>query len=109
MHRAFSGLKGLEKGRRWWGTDDWRSLRNKGSEEIAEVFKERFEKELGYRYVAAYPIFERRGSDHIMYYMVHGSDHDEAPKLMVRAYNRAVRTTKVSEQSEFGFRRNGPV
>jgi hypothetical protein len=26
-----------------------------------------------------------------MYYMIHCTDHDEAPKLMIRAYNTALR------------------
>lgn len=26
-----------------------------------------------------------------MYYMIHSSDHDEAPALMVRAHHKAVR------------------
>jgi len=51
----------------------------------------RFTDELGYRFSAAYPIFERdrRQSSYVLH--DHASDHEEAPALMVRAHGKAVR------------------
>jgi hypothetical protein len=53
-------------------------------------------KDLGYRYAHAWPIFEKKGGRRVMYYMVHATDHDEAPKLMTRAYRGA--TGQVREE-----------
>ena len=43
------------------------------------------------------------GGGHVMYYMIHATDHDEAPKLMRRAYEQAIWTTKPAEQLGFQF------
>jgi hypothetical protein len=60
--------------------------------DIAELMRtRRFVKELGYRFFAAYPIYDRDEGNRIMYYMVHASDHEEAPALMVRTHVKAVR------------------
>jgi hypothetical protein len=60
--------------------------------DIAELMRtRRFVKELGYRFSAAYPIYDRDEGNRIMYYMVHASDHEEAPALMVRTHVKAVR------------------
>ena len=46
--------------------------------------------EFGYKSVKAWPIYERADGGNTMYYMIHATDHPEAPKLMSRAYRRAV-------------------
>jgi three-Cys-motif partner protein len=92
LHRAFSGIRDAEKMKRWWGTDEWRDLKSRHSIDIAEVVRKRFENELGYRYSAAYPIFDKDKGNKVMYYMIHASDHEEAPALMVRAHHKAVRS-----------------
>ncbi len=92
LHRAFSGVRKVEKMKKWWGNDEWRALRSMTEWDIAELVRKRFAKELGYTYTAAYPIFDKKGSNRIMYYMIHASDHDEAPALMVRARQTAVRS-----------------
>lgn len=77
----------------WWGGSDWDTkLVGVNRQGQAEIFKERFIRELGYNYVVYYPIYERpdQGGGNIMYYMIHATDHSEAPKLMRRAYERAV-------------------
>ena len=38
-----------------------------------------------------------------MYYMIHASDHPEAPILMSRAYNNAVAPKEPQEQLELEF------
>ena len=62
-------------------------------------FLERFQKELGYRFVTAWPIYERvRGSGRIMFFMIHASDHPQAPVLMNRAYRNVVEPLETVEQ-----------
>ena len=46
--------------------------------------------ELGYKHVYAYPIYSRENGGRILYHMIHASDHDEAPKIMNRAYRNAL-------------------
>jgi three-Cys-motif partner protein len=91
IHRAFSGLKDQQIAEKWWGRSDWNTLLSMSCWEIAELMRTRFVKELGYRFSAAYPIYDRDEGNRIMYYMVHASDHEEAPALMVRAHVKAVR------------------
>ena len=47
-------------------------------------------KDLRYQSVKAWPIYERENGGAIMYYMIHATDHPEAPKFMSRAYRRVV-------------------
>jgi len=70
---------------------------------MAELVRGRFERELGYRFAAAYPIFDRNEGNRIMYYMIHGSDHEEAPALMVRAHLGAVRSLPPGAQGSLKF------
>jgi three-Cys-motif partner protein len=75
----------------WWGRDDWRALRGLPRRERVDRFVRRFVDELGYRYVMPWPILERDASGSpVMYYMIHASDHQDAPGFMRRAYNSAV-------------------
>jgi hypothetical protein len=67
-----------------------------GGHLCAQTFCDRFRNELGYKHAYAWPIFERKAGRKIMYYMVHASDHDEAPKLMHRAYKGA--TGQIKEE-----------
>jgi three-Cys-motif partner protein len=92
LHRAFSGLRNEEIPLKWWGKPDWRELLSLSCWSVAEMVRKRFNDELGYRFSAAYPIFDREEGNRIMYYMIHASDHEDAPALMVRAHSKAVRT-----------------
>ena len=74
----------------WWGGTDWIKLRGMSEQEIVEAFRLRFKRELGYKSVKPWPIFERKGRGRVMYYMIHATDHKEAPMLMSRAYEKAV-------------------
>jgi len=74
----------------WWGRDDWPMLKNAKPDYIKCEFVKRFKDELGYKSVMAWPIFKKEESKLIVYYMIHATDHSEAPKLMARAYNNAV-------------------
>lgn len=91
IHRAFSRIRDEERMIRWWGESGWEQLKEMSAWTIAELVRSRFVNELGYRFSAAYPIFESREGNRIMYYMIHASDHQEGPALMVRAHARAVR------------------
>jgi three-Cys-motif partner protein len=103
LHRSISGIRYTEKMEKWWGKKDWRELKVMKPFDIAELVRTRFEKELGYQFAAAYPIFDREKGNKVMYYMVHASDHDEAPMLMVRAHHKAVRSLPKETQELFSF------
>jgi hypothetical protein len=74
--------------------------------DIAELVRRRFVDELAYRFAAAYPVFERKSGNRVMYYMIHASDHDEAPMLMVRAHHKAVRSLPKEVQQLINFPNN---
>jgi three-Cys-motif partner protein len=88
----------------WWGSDGWSVLRDLSSLQRAQLFEERFRQQLGYTYSNAWPIFSEEQGGRVMYWMIHGSDHPEAPKLMRRAYDWAVRPrSEDAEQLEMEF------
>jgi three-Cys-motif partner protein len=103
LHRAFSGVRRLELLEKWWGGKDYDALKGMRIWEIAELVRKRFENELGYKHTAAYPIFDKNWGNRVMYYMIHASDHDEAPALMVRAHRKAVRALPPQIQQSFDF------
>jgi three-Cys-motif partner protein len=98
LHRAFSGLRRQQIAREWWGREDWKDLHKLNCWSVADLTRTRFIDELGYKFAAAYPIFDRENGNRIMYYMIHASDHSEAPALMVRAHGRAVRSLPKERQ-----------
>lgn len=101
LNRAISGLKGDETIRKWWGKDDWEQIRDARGVARAQLFENRFRSDLGYKSAKAWPIFERPEGGKTMYYMIHATDHPDAPKLMARAYNQAVLTEQEFEQLAF--------
>lgn len=106
LHRSLGGIKttGEETVTAWWGNDGWKNLKDINQSEIQECMRLRFLNELGYKYAYAWPIWERNsGCGSIMYSMIHATDHDEAPKLMHRAYCRAVVDMPNAEQFELSF------
>jgi three-Cys-motif partner protein len=84
LGRALAAQRTVSVPRSWWGRDDWRMLRHADAFQRGEMFCKRF-KELGYRSVMHWPIFEDRNSPRLMYFMIHATDHPVAPKLMRRA------------------------
>jgi three-Cys-motif partner protein len=99
LHRALSGIgKHSDEIARWWGRSDWRELQRASTESIRLAVVDRLRKELDYAWVAPWPIFERAEGGAIMYYMIHATDHPEAPKLMQRAYRTALKPMEPSEQ-----------
>ena len=65
-----------------------------------DAFVDRFKRELGYRSVKAWPIFGSLTGGALMYYMIHATDHEEAPKLMSRAYHATVSPSGAFEQQK---------
>lgn len=91
LDRALSAQKKKEVLQNWWGRDDWPSLLEMKTQQRVDAFVTRFQDELGYKSVMAWPIFKRKNTGNIMYYMIHATDHPAAPKLMYRAYHEAVK------------------
>ena len=101
LDRSIAALRNTNTLRDWWGREDWQELFQIKSAKRVEHFTKRFKEELGYRSVKPWPIFERQdGGGALMYYMIHATDHPEAPKLMSRAYKKAVLPKESQEQLE---------
>ena len=98
LPRAVSRTKNLQRLRDWWGRDDYAAFLRSSQAKRCEQVCERFKHELGYTYVTPFPIFEKQHARRIMYYMIHATDHPEAPKLMTHAYNTAVLPPEPEEQ-----------
>lgn len=102
LPRAFaatSTIQGEQRVKAWLGQDDWHSLAALDSFSRMEIFVNKFKQELGYRSVKPWPIYEKKnGKGKVMYYMIHATDHDEAPKLMARAYSQAVKPPAAIDQ-----------
>jgi three-Cys-motif partner protein len=96
--RALSGIRDSAIPHRWWGRDDWKALRRRPDLERAQRVCDRMKSDLGYKYASPYEIRGRKQGGRVMYYMIHASDHDEAPYLMTRAYNRAVYPKETGSQ-----------
>jgi three-Cys-motif partner protein len=107
LHRSISGIRHPDKMDKWWGRSDWRQLRDLKHIEIVDLVRRRFENDLGYRFVASYPIYDREKGNRVMYYMIHASDHEEAPTLMVRAHRKAVRSLPKEIQELIKFPQEG--
>jgi hypothetical protein len=75
-----------------------RALAALKEEGVVERIVARLKRDLHYKSVKAWPIFERENGGAIMYYMIHATDHPEAPKFMSRAYRRAVLPLEPIEQ-----------
>lgn len=103
IRRAISAVRNEQMLVDWWGRDDWPKLREMPAEGIREAFCARFKDELGYKSVTPWPIFERENGKAIMYYMIHATDHPEAPHLMSRAYSKAVQPKESPRQLGFDF------
>ena len=101
--RALAATKDEALIRDWWGRPDWHMLFDLTNTQRTEVFVDRIKKELGYESVVPWPIYEEQGGRRIMYYMIHATDHPEAPKLMRRAYVRAVDPIEPIEQLKLAW------
>jgi three-Cys-motif partner protein len=106
LNRAVSGLGDPEaRMTKWWGRDDWGSLIQSNQWRRTDILCDRFRTELGYAFCCAFPIYSRDAGGRLMFSMIHASDHPEAPKLMVRAYNNAIAPLEPMEQLELEFQK----
>ena len=64
---------------RWWGGPEWTSLKNLTQIGMVDQVAARFSFELGYKHVNAFPIFQRDTGKKRSFYLIHASDHPEAP------------------------------
>lgn len=101
LFRSMSGIKDPSKLVRWWGRPDIEILKQaRGIHDIAKLFTARFETELGYSSVHAWPIHERSSGGKTMFFMIHAADHPEAPKLMYRAFRQATGALEPMEHTQ---------
>ena len=103
LDRAFAATKDKTLIANWWGRPDWRRLHSLNKRQRADVFVDRIKAELSYASVVPWPIYEKQGSNRMMYFMIHATDHPEAPMLMRRAYSRAVDPIEPMEQLRFAW------
>jgi three-Cys-motif partner protein len=96
--------KDVEPLNAWWGRPDWQHLKGMSAWQLTEAFSERLKNELHYKSVLPWPIFEREGGGRIMYYMIHATDHPEAPGLMSRAYDQALQPKEPLPEALFEWR-----
>lgn len=103
LGRALSGFtKNVDEPEKWWGNPDWKQLKGKAGDIIAIRIAERFRDELGYRHVAAYPIWQKeKGQGKVMFHMIHASDHPAAAELMRRAHRQVTKAPEPDEQLAF--------
>jgi three-Cys-motif partner protein len=102
--RTLSAEQNTDKLDRWFGSSGWRVFRELKPLARAMHMCDRFKNELGYKSAKPWPIYgDAQDGNRVMYYMIHATDHPEAPKLMSRAYAHTVRPDKSARQSWFPF------
>jgi three-Cys-motif partner protein len=102
LARGISGMNDPEKIlKRWWGREDWKCLATLRTRSLADLTVQRFKQELGYVHAYPWPIYEKPSGGRVLYYMIHASDHDQAPGLMRRAYSKALDEPEPPEQLNF--------
>ncbi|WP_024510173.1 three-Cys-motif partner protein TcmP [Bradyrhizobium sp. ARR65] len=91
LDRSMEGIKNKSILEKWWGRPDYAQLRGMNSFDRMNLFCTRISEELGYKHAYGWPIYSRERGGRVMYHMIHATDHDEAPKIMNRAYRNALR------------------
>lgn len=103
LDRSISGVKDESILTKWWGGSDWKTVQQVTGMKRALLFCEKF-KSLGYEYTYPFPIYSKENGGRVMYYMIHASDHREAPNLMARAYRLATKCIEPKEQFELDLK-----
>ena len=98
LDRALAAQEDIDVLDRWWGGTGWAILRGMPPIARAQLVANRLKTGFGYASVKPMPIFDREGGSRVMYFMIHATDHPEAPRLMARAYRRAVLPREPVEQ-----------
>jgi three-Cys-motif partner protein len=86
LGRALANQQNRQVIQQWWGRDDWEGLRHMRHWDLMNLVVQRFKEELGYWSVKGWPIYAKPQGGRTMYYLIHATDHPEAPLLMARAY-----------------------
>jgi three-Cys-motif partner protein len=86
-----ASTKHADRVERWWGRDDFAKIGTMNSHERALLVCDRMREELGYKHAFPWPIYSKEKGGRVMYHMIHATDHDEAPKIMNRAYRNALK------------------
>lgn len=98
IHRTIAGSKSDKALDEWYGGEGWRELVDLPQPQTVDRMLSKFQ-QLGYLDVKHWPIYQRQdGVGRTMYYMIHATDHQEAPKLMYRAYRNLVNQVPAGEQ-----------
>lgn len=105
LDRSIAGTKkNFARLEKWWGNEDWRTAQKTKGHSRAVLVANRFKKELGYTHAYPWPIYEHdRGEGKVMFHMIHATDHDEAPKLMNRAYANATKARESIKELQMSF------
>jgi three-Cys-motif partner protein len=90
LDKSIKATKNTDVLQRWWGRNDYNHLLGMNSFDRTRLFCDRFKDELGYKHAFAWPIFSKEIGGRVMYHMIHATDHDEAPRIMHRAYQNAL-------------------
>jgi three-Cys-motif partner protein len=109
LDRSIKATKDHDRLRRWWGGDGWQALQPLGAWDRAFAFCERFKGELGYVYAHPWPIYSKEQGGRVLYYMIHATDHPDAPKLMNRAYFKANEQRESEKALQISFEQMGMV
>ena len=110
LNRSICAVKNDKEERmeKWWGNSEWPKLLEIKGVERVQFVANRFTSELGYKYAYPFPIYEKQGGQgRVMYYMIHASDHGEAPMLMNRAYGKAQEIKEPQEQLDLFIKKSG--
>jgi three-Cys-motif partner protein len=91
LDRSMAGIKDKSILERWWGRADYEQLQGMQSRQRMQLFCDRFKSELGYKHAYGWEIYSKEIGGRVMYHMIHASDHDEAPRIMNRAYRNALK------------------
>lgn len=101
LDRAFGGrTRNQAPIERWWGGDGWKSFKALDRVQRPVVFAERFRSELGYTYVHPFPIYNAEHHGRLLYYMIHASDHERAPRFMEQAYATVVKRAPLTPEPD---------
>ena len=91
LDRSMKGVKHKSVLEKWWGRPDYEQLLGMNSFDRMNLFCRRIKEELGYKHAYGWPIYSKERGGRVMYHMIHATDHDEAPKIMNRAYRNALK------------------
>ncbi len=107
FERSLSGQKDLDRLAQWWGRDGLKTAKM-DKYKRADVVAERFTTEFGYEHVMPWPIFKKQSGGTVMYFMIHATDHPQAPDLMSRAYRNTVKPPETDAQIQMFIEPKGP-